>query len=367
MRRLITALTVVLLMSAVVGNAWGVAQYTVTDLGPLAGSDALGINVSGQVVGGKDFGPGYHGFLYSGGAMTDLGTLQSDHRYSCATDINDFGQIAGYSMLDQSPSNTLSQRPVLFSGGTVTSLGSFGGGYGFANGINNSGQVVGLSIYSSGVGHAFLYSNATMTDLGSFGGSFEYSCAYGINDHTQIVGNSVLNGRDRGFLWQSGTMIDLGDLVGGSGNTRAYAINNSAHVVGNTWGNDPANCHAFVWRAGTMIDLGPGIAEGINDAGVVAGGNADGLFVWDSANGLQNANDLLDASGAGWTLHGARDINNLGQIAGWGTNPSGEIRGVLLTPVPEPSTFVLVGTAAAALSGGLLLRVRLGWLARCSG
>jgi probable HAF family extracellular repeat protein len=337
------------LLSVVVGNAQGVVQYTLTDLGPLAGNDAHGINLSGQVVGGRTFPGGYHAFAYGGGVMADLGTLQGNHQYSFATDLNDLGQIVGYSVIDLNPSNTLSQRPFLYTGGAMTAIGSFGGGYGFANGINNLGQVVGLSRYGNGVTHAFLYSSGTMTDLGGFEGTGGYSCAYGINEQTQVVGNSTLNGRDRGFLWQNGTMTDLGDLVGGSGNTRAYAINNSAQVVGNTWGNDPSDYNAFVWQNGTMTNLGPGVAEGINDSGVAVGSNPNGLFVWDSVNGLQNANYLLDSSAAGWALYGARDINNVGQIAGWGAHPSGEIHGVLLTPVPEPSAVILLLLGAAGL------------------
>ena len=60
------------------GNVWGAIQYTVTDLGSLGGGSSVGldINNSGQVTGYSTLPSGAtHAFLYSGGVMTDLGTL----------------------------------------------------------------------------------------------------------------------------------------------------------------------------------------------------------------------------------------------------------------------------------------------------
>jgi probable HAF family extracellular repeat protein len=336
------ALAAILLLAVVFGNALGDVHYSLTDLGPLAGNDAHGINDSGQVVGTKDFGSGSHAFLYSGGTMSDLGTLYSGQNYSFAVDINNAGQIVGIS---GQTSTSGPWYPFLYSGGVMSEVPGLGGTYhGSATSINNLGQVVGISGRPDGVTQAFLYSGGTTADLGSLTGTGGYSCAYDINDHTQITGVSTdVNGRDRGFLWQNGTMTDLGDLYGGSSYTRAYNINNLGQIVGESWQDSSSPSHAFIWQNGVMTDLGLGLAEGINDSGVVVGENTNGLFVWDSVNGMQDANNLLDSSGAGWTLYGCRAINNLGQIAGWGEDSSGQFHGVLLTPVPEPSSLVLLG------------------------
>ena len=89
-------------------------------------------------------------------------------------------------------------------------------------------------------------------------------------------------------------------------------------------------------------------AHGINGSGLVVGGSDRG-FVWDSVNGIQDLNNMLDSSGTGWTLKGCRDINNAGQIVGGGISPHGSQHGYLLTPIPEPSTLALFTMSALAL------------------
>lgn len=306
--------------------------------------------------------------------MTDLGTLTGEHHFSFAWDINDAGEIVGSSGVNNTTPNSATHRPFLYSSGSMSVLTGFGDVYGEARGINNAGQVVGVSHYSHG---AFLYSDGVMTDLGRLGGTPDYSNAYKINDSTQVVGHISYTAEvpPRGVLWENGTMTDLGDLPGDPEATYANDINNLGQVVGNSFvPSSPEVGHAFVWQNGVMTDLGvlPGtdssLALGVNDNGFVVGtsyvgppSSASGhrAFIWDSVNGLQDLNDMLDSSGAGWTLKGCRDISNAGQIVGWGVNPDGsQHRGLLLTIIPEPSTLTLLLVGALGICYGWWRRSR---------
>ena len=112
--------------------------------------------------------------------MTDLGTLGGSS--SDATGINDSGQVVGDSWLSTAANS--GRDAFLYSGGSMTDLGTLGGDS-YATGINDSGQVVGHLVYPTDQGfHAFLYSSGSMTDLGTG----LISCATGINDSVRLSG-----------------------------------------------------------------------------------------------------------------------------------------------------------------------------------
>ena len=81
--------------------------------------------------------------------------------------------------------------------------------------MNNAGEVVGFSGALHGT-HAFIWTaGGGMVDLGTLGGSFSW--AFGINNRGQVVGNSQLPGDtlSHAFLWTPDTgMVDLGTLGG---------------------------------------------------------------------------------------------------------------------------------------------------------
>jgi probable HAF family extracellular repeat protein len=84
----------------------------------------------------------------------------------------------------------------------------------------------------------------------------------------------------------------------------------------------------------------------------LAGSTTPHAFVY-SGSTMTDLNALIDPS-SGWTLQEARSINDSGQIAGFGYHknqgrPGGTIHAFLLTPVPEPTTLVLLGISFCSI------------------
>jgi probable HAF family extracellular repeat protein len=98
--------------------------------------------------------------------------------------INSSGTVVGFS------GTMVTHRAFSYSGGVMTDLGTLGGANSVAYSINNLGVVVGRSDISGGYWHGFSYAGGQMTDLGVL--SSGYSDAYGINDsRTPDIGISI--------------------------------------------------------------------------------------------------------------------------------------------------------------------------------
>ncbi len=295
--------------------------YTPVSKGTPVGSSYLGSEYDYIIQSGVPeylFGS-YGGTFYEAdgppGAYLDLGTLGGT--YSYAEGINDSGWVVGYSATASGYSHAF-----LYSGGAMTDLGTLGGTLSYAYGINDSGWVVGESTTASGADHAFLYSGGTMTDLGTLGGAS--SAARGINDSGQVVGYSnTASGYSHAFLYSGGAMTDLGTL--GGNYSYAYGINDSGQVVGYST-TASGYWHAFLYSGGTMTDLGTlggtlSYAYGINDSGQVVGYSATASGYWHAF--LYYGGTMTDLGTLGGTESLAWGINDSGQVVGYSATASG--------------------------------------------
>jgi probable HAF family extracellular repeat protein len=267
------------------------------DLGVLAGrnnSEALAVNADSEIVGTSlNFGltpSSRMAFLYLpvdayglGAGMNSLGTLGGTQ--SVAMDINDSGRVVGGA---QNASEDF--RPFRWDSGTMTDLGTLGGGSFLpdhrAEAVNSSGNIVGRSYTAGGDAHAFFW-DGSMDDLGVLTGGSK-SWAFGINDSDVVVGTSeVTGGVYRTFVWdETNGMRNLNNLIPtGTGWTliRATDINNDGFIAG--FGtNGSAENRAFL--------LSPSCSSG---GGAVAAALADGSGTTDE-NGVF-VRTILDENG----------------------------------------------------------------------
>jgi len=205
-----------------------------------SGTQALGINNSGQVVGTGYLSSGnFHAFLYSGGKMTDLGPAGAYQASAIA--INNSGQIIGGYFL-----NSGAAGEFLYSNGKFTTLPEPAGSSVSAFAINDNGEIVGaLYPNSGGAVHAAKFLNGVWTNLGAISGAAS-STAKAINNSGQIVGTAIFPqtqyhppkpGKHVPFISTAGGLVDLNTLIpSGTGFTLsdAVGINDSGQIVCNT-------------------------------------------------------------------------------------------------------------------------------------
>jgi probable HAF family extracellular repeat protein len=303
-----------------------VTTFTFTTIDdPLGtGTEAFGINSSGQIVGYYLAGGAAHGFLYSGGIYT---TLDDPDPLATAT---------------------------------------------FAQGINNAGQIVGYYRDSNGNAHGFLDSNGTFTTLDDPDPLATSTFAQGIDDAGQIVGYyTEANGSRHGFRYSGGTYSTVDDSSGTS--TEIFGINGAGQIVGTyqftkievlghglivqyTWTNgfyqngsnypsldDPASDGS---PPQGFFDSGT-FAQGINNSDKIIGYTCDSSgavhgFLY-SSGVFTTVDDPLGVGGSpGFNGTFGEGINDTGQIVGYFLGASGNIHAFLADPRPPVLSSVAV-------------------------
>jgi len=325
-------------------------RFFITDMGTLGGSESFAhaLNDRGQAVGVSRVAGDLdtHKFLYFGGRMSDLFPLDSEHiQTGHPTDINDSGVIASgvissgiYLPATMDTRNgTITVLPCL---GGLTSLGFSG----TATAINASGHVAGYCYVDGLNRRAIIYRDGFTTDLGSFGGD---SAAIDINDHGVATGfaSDAVSGTATAFVY-NGTMTPL---FGNGTESYGRAINNWGHVVGEHL-TPNGTFHGFLYKNGTVTDLGSSnspdtVPFAINDDEQVVGTKVLTFastcsygpctvskqfgFIW--LDGQMALLDALVPKHLNWELSWAFDINNNGQVVGYGER-NGQFHAFMMTP-----------------------------------
>jgi probable HAF family extracellular repeat protein len=331
-----------------------------------------GIANGGIVAGTSYGGPGglARAFLYKGSTEVDLGTLGG--AFAQALGVNRCGHVTGLSARADGLAHAF-----LYDG-AMHDLGTLGGSESAGNVISNCGKIAGWAVVAFGRAHAFLYDGKTMQDLGTLGGSQSYGLA--INNVGQVVGQAFGPGDAwyHAFLYDSRTGAPMQDLGSPSVNSIAVDINDAGQVVG-WWRNGdpgPAPVGAFYYEAGVMRDigtLGGNYAEAvdINEAGTAVGNSnlADGAergFVYDGTT-MTSIGSL-----GGSRYSAAVAINNSGLVVGASTvSSSGEEHAISWTAKggivdlnermhEPPAGLVLVRALAVADDGNIAVRTNQG-------
>src|SRR5262245_4920956 len=307
--------------------------YPIPGVGFAYYTNASGINDSGQVVGTYGYEADAHAFLYSGGIYTTIDVPGST--YSVAIDISNDGKALLYEnntlsysydsyVYENGAYTLLAFTPVGYQPGDVVTTGAA---------ISDAG-VVGYSYdpvwYADGQAQyqGFTYENGVYTAINVPGA--QYTVADGINDSGQVVGSDYFNGINQGFLYDNGAFTPIIDPNANSNGTITQWINNDGQVAGYYYINTQQQY--FIYDSGVFTDITVPAASsttvnGISDAG--ASGSyidadfhqhgfiyKDGVYTTvDDPNEIYSAVTAMSDSGQQWIETINYDRTEIGQVA----------------------------------------------------
>jgi len=229
---------------------------------------------------------------------------------------------------------------------TCTFLGTLGGSFSVAQGMNEQGDVVGHSRTAQNGQRAFLWTEsggmveliAPQADWDS--GSYLQS-ALDVNDDGYIVGGAYLNGSGAAYRYSpDGSVVDIAPIVvdGMEGDeddsASAEAINNSRDIVGDfvTVPGNYNDAYLLLGDTGEVIPIGllngrrthaKCVSNRVNGIVQVAGVSVDEgsivyhafRFTYDTVNKVGVLEDLESAKSRAYSSGDC--INDLGDVAGY--------------------------------------------------
>lgn len=258
--------------------------------------------------------------------------------------INNSGTVAGFDNGSNNQGFTLtlpsSFTTVNFPGATATQV----------TGINDSGDLSGIWVTSTGVNHGFIWIGGTFTTVDD-PASTVFNQALDINNSNETVGYYTLVSSgfpgDIAYSQKGGAFTDINALLPSNVNSQAVGLNNAGWVVGFYQPTDTTSL-GFVDDNGTVTTIDPFgssfvSVNGINDKGEIVGfydnsagvqlgfvGFPDlGSYTFDSFNPYGSASTTINS------------LNDKGDIVGFYTKGDAVV-GFVGTPVPEVSTWAML-------------------------
>jgi probable HAF family extracellular repeat protein len=223
-------------------------------------------------------------------------------------------------------------------------------------GINDSGDLSGIYVTSTGVNHGFTWIGGVFTTVDN-PASTVFNQALDINNSDETVGYYTLEPSgapgDVSYSQKGGVFTAVAGLPSNV-NNQAVGLNNSGEIVGFYQPTSaPSESFGYLDDGGTITTIDPFgstfvSANGINDEGDIVGTYQNGSgatlgFVWTPGGGYRS----FDIAGS--TLTDINSINNKGDIVGFYTDAAGATIGFVGSPIPEPSTWAMMLAGFAGL------------------
>ncbi|MBP9760768.1 MAG: hypothetical protein KBD15_00815 [Candidatus Magasanikbacteria bacterium] len=308
-------------------------------------------------------------------SIQTLGSLRPESVYTEPYAINNVGQVVGMSLV----TGKNASHPFLWENGVLKDIGTLRGGDlggGMALDINDAGTIVGFSAVSASSDNTYLfYYDATGIHSLAMGGGGpirlnsrgDISFIKTVNDAT-IQGGVIRDGKRTLYNEEVAGVTPEGivvkeiaktpstyDIVLSSGNIntpivfdpsapnhRVQGVNDKGDIIG--YAETPGTAvHGFLYTNGTFVDLGEGVKpialNNIQDVLVEkvltfpSGGRAMGPALWRNGEFFPLL-DLLPP-GTPWADITATDINDLGQIVGFGSTSELEGKQGFIMTLPE--------------------------------